>query len=127
MPWPQILTLFLVPLFGAYDSDPDLHVTRGSRELWPSVLEEFRRKHEQLSRGAEWAEPATTRWRNKVLEFLRQMDCSLPYRHESVSENSRRLRKVVDRVNRADKSNKSDGQGQEGSSRSAGQTQTGAV
>ncbi|GAQ88155.1 hypothetical protein KFL_004040150 [Klebsormidium nitens] len=95
------LTDFLARLFGACPSNPSLHIRRGSQELWPSVLEEFRRKHEQLSQGTERAAPATTRWREKSLEFLRHLDYSIPYigtGDEVSNEVSRRLRGAVEKV-----------------------------
>lgn len=94
------LTDFLARLFGACRSDPSLLITRGSDEIWPtSILEEFCRKHEQLSKGAEWAEPATTRWRNSTSEFLRYLDCSLPYsNNENFTEVTGKLRKAVENV-----------------------------
>ncbi|GAQ86051.1 hypothetical protein KFL_002670100 [Klebsormidium nitens] len=81
---------------GEEKADPDLHITRGSHELWPIVFEELRRKHKQLARGAEWMAPETTSWRENALEpFLRYMESALPNRYEEVPS---RLRNTVEKL-----------------------------
>lgn len=93
------VTDFLVPLFGACRSNPSLHITRGSQELWHTVLEAFRRKHEQLAQGPEWAAPETKRWRERSSIFLHRMDSSIPYsKDKNFTQVSRRLAKAIKKI-----------------------------
>ncbi|GAQ86050.1 hypothetical protein KFL_002670090 [Klebsormidium nitens] len=91
---------FLVGLFGACTGGLSLHVTRGSQELWPFVLEEFRRKHERLARGVEWAAPETTNWRHQILCVLHHLNhySILFSKEEGSTEAPSDLRRAIGKV-----------------------------
>lgn len=86
-------------LFGAIKSEEgeDLHITLESHELWPSVLEELRRKHEHVAQGAEWAAPASDRWRERILTLLQGLDDALPKKGSPFNStgNTTMLRKAL--------------------------------
>lgn len=71
----QIAT-FLAQIFASVNAS--MHVTRRSLELWPSVLEELRRKLEEMSKGAEWAAPENKRWRGRTQILLQSVIVNLP-------------------------------------------------
>lgn len=88
---------FLVRLFGAnkgIEGVQKLHISIDSQELWPPLLAEFRRMHEQNgAQEAEGVAPASTRW---MLSLLEEMDRTLPrYEVFSCPDNSRAVRKAI--------------------------------
>lgn len=88
------LTSFLWRVFGTYRSNggEDLyrHIVIDSGELLPPTLDEFRRKHEQVVQGAEWAEPAGHNWRGRTLALLQGLDDCLSW-----NGNTKTLKKEV--------------------------------
>lgn len=88
---------FLVGLFGGCTRGPLLHIIRGSQELWPFGLDEIRRKHEQLTQGAERAAPETVQWRQNILGFLGLLKY-YTIRDENLTEASKTLKKAIEKV-----------------------------
>lgn len=102
-----LLALFFAQISGASRSS-SVHVRIGSKELWPSVLAEIRRKNERAFRSAEWAERAE--WaepadftgmcgRDKMLEMLGCLEAYIPGEKEPhATGNSKRMMKAVKKL-----------------------------